>query len=86
MISKLLNNGYLDPFDYESFTTYESCLVSKMTKSLFTEHGKRATKLLELIYSDVCGPMFTHVSGGFSYFITFTNDFSRFGYVYLFYL
>ena len=27
--------------------------------------------------------MSTYVSGGFSYFITFTDDFSRFGYLYL---
>ena len=27
--------------------------------------------------------MSTHVIGGYSYFITFTNDFSRYGHVYL---
>ena len=49
-ISKLLNNGYLDLFDYELFTTCESCLTSKMTKSPFTGHGERANELLELIH------------------------------------
>ena len=38
---------------------------------------------MELIHSDVCGPMLTHVIGGYSYFITFTDDFSRYGHVYL---
>jgi hypothetical protein len=39
--------------------------------------------LLELIHTDVCGPMSTTARGGFQYFITFTNDFSRYGYIYL---
>ncbi|GJY39806.1 retrotransposon protein, putative, ty1-copia subclass [Tanacetum coccineum] len=45
---------------------------------------KRLTAdLLGLIHTDVCGP-FRHVSRkGASYFLTFTDDFSRYGYVYL---
>ncbi|KAK8600793.1 hypothetical protein V6N12_050641 [Hibiscus sabdariffa] len=39
--------------------------------------------LLGLIHSDVCGPMNTQARGGFQYFITFTDDFSRNGYIYL---
>ena len=38
---------------------------------------------MELIHSDVCGPIRTMARGGFYYFITFTDDFSRFGYMYL---
>ena len=32
---------------------------------------------------DVCGPMSTQAKGGYEYFITFTNDYLRYGYVYL---
>ena len=39
--------------------------------------------MLELIHSDVCGPMSIQARGGYEYFITFTDDYSRFGYVYL---
>ena len=39
--------------------------------------------MLELIHSDVCGPMSTAARGGFQYFVTFTDDLSRYGYVYL---
>ncbi|CAL9078857.1 unnamed protein product, partial [Musa textilis] len=46
-IQKLLKNGYLDPFDYESYATYEPCLRGKMTNSPFSRTGERATKLLE---------------------------------------
>ncbi|KAJ9542941.1 LOW QUALITY PROTEIN: hypothetical protein OSB04_029447 [Centaurea solstitialis] len=49
----------------------------------FNNENERATDLLEIIHTDVCGP-FSHVArGGYRYFITFTDDFSRYGYVYL---
>ncbi|KAL8115937.1 hypothetical protein AgCh_022435 [Apium graveolens] len=73
----------LDPFDFESYPTCESCLLGKMTKSPFSGHGERAADLIGLVHTDVCGPMSTQAMGGFSYFITFIDDRSRFGYVYL---
>ena len=54
-----------------------------MTKRPFNAKGRRAQDLLELVHSDVCSPILTQVRGGYEYFITFTNDYSRFGYVYL---
>ncbi|KAL4291223.1 hypothetical protein GQ457_14G014660 [Hibiscus cannabinus] len=54
-----------------------------MTKAPFNGKGERASDLLGLIHSDVCGPMNTQAKGGFQYFITFTNDFKRYGYIYL---
>ncbi|KAK8491388.1 hypothetical protein V6N11_073714 [Hibiscus sabdariffa] len=54
-----------------------------MTKASFNDKDERASDLLGLIDSDVCGPMNTQARGGFQYFITFTDDFSRYGYVYL---
>ena len=82
-INKLYKNGYLGSFDYESFDTCESCLLGKMTKTPFTGKGERSTELLSLIHTDVCGPMSTQERNGFSYFLTFTDDHSRYGHVYL---
>nr|GEX88376.1 hypothetical protein [Tanacetum cinerariifolium] len=54
-----------------------------MTKKSFPHRPERATDLLGIIHTDVCGPLI-HVSRqGASYFITFTDDYSRYGYVYL---
>ena len=39
--------------------------------------------MLELVHSNVCGPMSTQARVGYEYFITFTDDYSRFGSVYL---
>ena len=55
----------------------------KNDQDLFTGHGDRASDILDLIYTDVCGPMSIQVRGRYSYFIIFTDDMSRFGYVYL---
>ena len=82
-IQKLHKDGLLDSFDFESYEVCESCLLGKMTKSPFTGHGERASHLLGITHLDVCGPMSTSVRGGYEYFITFTDDLSRYGYVYL---
>ncbi|CAL8993174.1 unnamed protein product [Prunus brigantina] len=60
--------------------TCESC---KMSNLPFSGKGERVTEFLELIHTDVCGPLSTTSRGGFSYFIKFTDDYSRLGYVYL---
>ena len=57
--------------------------MGKMNKTPFSGHGEKTTELLGLIHTDVCGPMITQARGGYSYFITFTDDFSRYGFVYL---
>ncbi|KAK8690315.1 hypothetical protein V6N13_089009 [Hibiscus sabdariffa] len=82
-ISKLHKDGLLDPFVFEQMDVCESCLLGKMTKAPFNGKGERASDLLGLIHSDVCRPMNTQARGGFHYFITFTDDFSRYGYIYL---
>ena len=82
-ISTLSKSGYLDGFDLNSYDVCESCLLGKMPKSPFSGKGERATELLALVHSDVCGPMSSQARGGYHYFITFTDDASRYGYVYL---
>ena len=63
--------------------TCESCLKGKMTKRPFAGQMERAQGLLDLVHTDICGPLSVTTQGGHSYFITFTDDFSRYGYVYL---
>ena len=54
-----------------------------MTRISFKGVGMRAADLLGLIHTDVCGPMSITAREGYRYFITFTDDLSRYGYVYL---
>jgi hypothetical protein len=82
-MKKLHSNGLLTSFDFKSYETYEACLLGKMMKTPFIGFPERALDLLELIHTDVCGQMSTTARGGFQCFITFTDDLSRFGYIYL---
>ncbi|KAG8381639.1 hypothetical protein BUALT_Bualt06G0142500 [Buddleja alternifolia] len=82
-IQRLVSDGLISPLDLKNLPVCESCLEGKMTKRPFKGKGNRATQLLELIHTDVCGPMNIQARGGFEYFITFIDDYSRYGYVYL---
>lgn len=58
------------------------CFEAKQTRLPFPHSGSRADTLLEIVHSDVCGPMETPSRGGAKYFITFIDDKSRKVYVY----
>ena len=53
-----------------------------MTRTLFSGTMERATDLLEIIHTDLCGPMSVAARGGYRYFLAFTDDLSRYGYIY----
>ena len=57
--------------------------MGKMIKTPFSGYGERVNELLALVHINECRPMITQVRGGYSYFITFMEDLSRFGYTYL---
>ena len=67
----------------ESLDACEPCLMGKMTKTLFYETMKRANDLFEIIHTDVHGPMSVEARGRYHYFLTFTDDLRRYGYIYL---
>ena len=56
-IQRLIKDGLLETMDFDEFLVCESCLEGKMTKRPFNAKGRRVQDLLELIHSDVCGPM-----------------------------
>ena len=61
-----------------SSLTCEGCLEGKQQRHSFPQGGAtRATKVLELVHTDVCGPMKTMSMGGARYFLTFIDDYSR---------
>ena len=82
-MKKFHANGLLESLDYESVDSCEPCLMGKMTKTPFSGTMERATDLLEIIHTDVCSPMNIEARGGYHYFLTFTDDLSRYGYIYL---
>ncbi|KAL0445797.1 UNVERIFIED_CONTAM: hypothetical protein Slati_1707600 [Sesamum latifolium] len=82
-IRRLVDTKSLEIDDLDHLPTCESCLKGKMTKKPFVGQSAIAKGLLDLVHTDVCGPLSIPARGGFSYFITFTDDHLRYGYVYL---
>lgn len=54
-----------------------TCAEGKITRQPFKHTGTRASDFLELVHSDVCGPISVQSLGGAKYFVTFIDDFSR---------
>nr|GEZ29175.1 hypothetical protein [Tanacetum cinerariifolium] len=82
-IEKLQHDGLLNSSDLRAFEKYVFCMSRKMARKPYTHQVERAKDLLGLIHTDVYGPFKIMSRQGSSYFITFTDDFSRYGYVYL---
>jgi hypothetical protein len=80
-MKKLHSDGLLGSLDFDSFDTCEPCLMGKMTRTLFTRFVERAVDLLGIIHTDVCGLMSVARRNGYRYFVTFTDDFSTYGYI-----
>ncbi|KAL0410984.1 UNVERIFIED_CONTAM: Retrovirus-related Pol polyprotein from transposon RE2 [Sesamum latifolium] len=82
-IKKLLDSRSLEIDNLDHLPTCESRLKGKMTKKPFVGQSAITNSLLDLVYTDTCGPLNTPARGEFSYFITFIDDHSRYSYVYL---
>ena len=81
-LSKVLKCGTvtgitgLDPGNIVSFC--EGCTLGKMAAKPFEPVGEvRATRRLQIVHSDVCGPITPQSTGGSKYFVTFTDEYSR---------
>ena len=62
----------------------DGCVLGKQSRSPFPKSSdSKTTSVLELVHSDVCGPMSVASVGGSFYFITFVDDYSRYVWVYI---
>ncbi|CAL8090833.1 unnamed protein product [Prunus armeniaca] len=61
----------------------EACILRKQCRESFPkEASTRASTSLELVHSDICGPMQTTTKAGNRYFLTFIDDSTRMCWVY----
>ena len=73
----------MEKFNYNTFNKIdfcETCVGGKHHRSSFPSSTTHATDILEL---DVCGKMQDKSLGGVEYFLTFTDDKSRYTWVYI---
>nr|GEY01707.1 zinc finger, CCHC-type [Tanacetum cinerariifolium] len=74
-MQEMSKDGLILAFDMET-EKYKTCMLTKITKKPF-QNVKRKTKVLELIYSDLCDLHATSSLGNKKYFMTFIDDASR---------
>lgn len=80
-----MKQGYVSGINFkegELSNTCIPCVEGKQQRNPFKHVGQRAGSVLELVHSDLCGPMETKSLGGSRYFLTFIDDFSRKVFIY----
>jgi transposase InsO family protein len=63
--------------------TCDTCQLGKLTRKTFSKSQRLTTAPLELIHSDLCGPIGNTSLTGARYFLKFFDDFSRKTWVYI---
>ncbi|KAK3729344.1 hypothetical protein QZH41_009050, partial [Actinostola sp. cb2023] len=86
-LKKLANESLVTGFDFDpkkGLDFCEACVQGKLHRCSFPTSGaKRATEPLGLAHSDLCGKIITPKSaGGAEYFMTLTDDKTRYVWVY----
>ncbi|XP_021773654.1 uncharacterized protein LOC110737631 [Chenopodium quinoa] len=76
--------SYHESLNVESrdFNTCVECIKGKQTIHKKSS-AYRATNVLELIHTDICGPFTTPFWNGQQYFVFFIDDYSRYEYLFL---
>ena len=80
-IELLIKEEILHPLDFADLEHCIDCIKGKYVKQI-KKNAKRSSGVLEIIHTDICGPFSEKSVDGYDSFITFTNDYSRYGYIY----
>ncbi|KAK3725314.1 hypothetical protein QZH41_002591 [Actinostola sp. cb2023] len=85
-LKKLANESLVTGFDFDpkkGLDFCEACVQGKLHRCSFPTSGaKRATEPLGLAHSDLCGKITPKSAGGAEYFMTLTDDKTRYVWVY----
>ena len=85
-LKRLANEDLVEGFNFDTKKDLEfcdACVQGKLHRCSFPNSGaKRASEPLGLVHSDVCGKINTKSYGGAEYFLTFTDDKTRYAWVY----
>jgi hypothetical protein len=78
----LIKESILLPLEFLDLEQCIDCIKGKYIKKI-KKDAKRSAGILEIIHTDICGPFPMKSVDGYDSFITFTYDYSRYGYIYL---
>ena len=79
--NRLARKNLLSQLAKVSLPTCEHCLLGRSTRKPFGKATR--TSPLELIHSNICGPMSVRARHGATYFITFIDDYTLYGHIFL---
>jgi hypothetical protein len=76
-ISFLSKAGYIPKLSFSDHQFCEHCQYGKQIANPHPTSVPRESSPLDLVHSDICGPMPHQSLGGASYFVTFIDDATR---------
>lgn len=85
-LQKMVRGDLVQRLDYntsKSIGFCETCIGGKNHRAPFGSSSTQSRELLEIVHSDVCGKISEKSLGGAQYFLTFTDDKSRYSWVYI---
>jgi hypothetical protein len=81
-IERLIKDNILHPLDFSNLDYCNDCIKEKYAKQVNKGEAKRSVKVLEIIHTNICGLFPVKYVDDFDSFIIFTDDFSRYDYIY----
>ena len=80
-MERLIKDEIILDLDFSDFDICVDCVKGKLTAKVRNAKIDGCTKLLRVIYTDICGSFTPPTMVGYKYFIMFINDYSRYGFV-----
>jgi hypothetical protein len=78
----LIKDDILHPLDFSNSDYCIDCIKGKYAKQVKKGEPKQSAGILEIIHMDIYGTFPVKSVDGFDSFITFTDDFLCYGYIY----
>jgi hypothetical protein len=78
----LIKEDILAPLYFFDLDHCVDCIKGKYVKHIKKSGATHSSRVLEIIHTSLCGPFNVSSVDGFNSFITFTSDFSRYGYIF----
>ena len=80
-IEWLIKKSIHPPLEFLDLEQCIDCIKGKYVKKI-KKDAKRSVGILKIVHTDIYGPFTVKSMDGYDSFTTFTDDYSRFGYIY----
>jgi hypothetical protein len=81
MIERLVKESILSPLEFSDFEQCIDCIKGKYVNQI-KKNVKRSARILEIIHMDIYGPFPIASVDSYDSFITFMDDYCRYGCIY----